>query len=1049
MPRVFIPRIVTEDNALGGSKIEKSLRFNGNDTYLSRTPSSASNRRTWTWSAWIKKSKNATVQDLFSAYDGSAYNIIRIGSDDQLNFQSNSAQIKETSAVLRDTNAWYHIVVAVDTTSGTAADRVIIYINGSRQSLATDNSVSQNTDYAFNTTNAHTIGVYANGSSYNFDGYMAEINFVDGYQYDASYFGFTDGQTGMWMPERYEGTYGTNGFYLNFGNASSGDEYQKYTVPTASFTNDSDTLLLINNNESNGSTTFTDSSSNGYSISGTGSIAHSTAQAKFGSSSILFDGSDDSLSVGGNGTLYSEMTASSNKTYEAFMYLNADDYTYIMSISSNQRYLGFNMSVSNGRFGFNGNYPNPYNSVQGYVPALDIPIGRWFHVFIQRNADGTMSVGFDGKILTDSVAEGADVSASGTTGPLKIGSQHYYGSTHRYFYDGYMDEIRMSDTPRYSPLGGAGTVGQDYSGNNNNLTPKNFSLGGVVKDTPTNNFSTLNPLDIYGDGLAEEVSDGNLEANNTSGSYRVTGSTNYLTTGKWYWETKILNAGDSSLVGVTCSDYDAGSGARRAYNSNGKKYIGNGENYGATYTTNDIIGTALDLDNGTIIFYKNGSSQGVAFTDLLTAMVREGWTPMFNGYNDSKGSFNFGQDSSFSNTKLPQGYKDDFGRGDFYYSVPSGYQALCSANLPPNASSIIRPQKHFETLIYTGDGTATRSISGLEFKPDFIWIKNRGQTDWHIWGDSVRGFPQTIYSNRTEAEVNGAGSGEHGHIASAHDHGFIVKDDDGTVGGNCNANSETYVAWCWKGGGTAVSNSDGTITSSVSANTEAGFSVVTWTGSGADASVGHGLGKKPHVIFVKNRSAGDNWRVWWKNVTTSDAHALVLNDTTAVYTGSDKWYNSPNSNDTTTTTFGVSDDGSTNRSGESFVGYCWAEIPGYSKFGTYTGNGSSDGPYIHLGFRPAWTMIKSSSTTWNWVIQDTKRFDGFNSGATNRNLAANSNSAEPSSASFSGNEIDYLSNGFKLRSTAANTNASGGTYIYMAFAEQPGVTSFDTFPNAR
>ena len=269
----------------------------------------------------------------------------------------------------------------------------------------------------------HQIGERGyDGSGTYINGYMAEMNVIQGQALDPSYFGFTDTQTGIWMPKRYEGTYGTNGFYLNFGNASSGDEYQKYTVPTASFTNDSDTLLLINNNESNGSTTFTDSSSNGYSISGTGSIAHSTAQSKFGSSSILFDGSDDSLSVGGNGTLYSEMTASSNKTYEAFMYLNADDYTYIMSSSSNQRYLGFNMNVSSGKFGFNGNYPSPYTSVEGFAPGLDIPIGRWFHVFVQRNADGTMSVGFDGKILADSLAEGADVSTSGTTGPLKIGS---------------------------------------------------------------------------------------------------------------------------------------------------------------------------------------------------------------------------------------------------------------------------------------------------------------------------------------------------------------------------------------------------------------------------------------------------------------------------------------------------------------------------------------------------------------------------------------------------------------------------------------------------
>ena len=569
----------------------------------------------------------------------------------------------------------------------------------------------------------------------------------------------------------------------------------------------------------------------------------------------------------------------------------------------------------------------------------------------------------------------------------------------------------------------------------------------------------MNPLTNYS-GLSQ----GNLRFNyyNDSAGNRSTQATIALPkSGKWYWEARYSESTgqiSTKYFGVSQAQMNTGYlTAPYVYydrtliaNGNSSENISHGQDWYNGVGVPAILGCAVNVDNNTVSFYHNNTLQGTITLPTLTPLQEYffTWANTSGGSSSSlNDTFNFGADSTFQGQVSRGNNTDANGIGDFKYAVPSGHLALCSKNISPkNVPSIIRPQRHFETLIYTGDGTATRSISGLEFKPDFIWIKNRGQTDWHIWGDSVRGFPQTIYSNRAEAEVNGAGSGEHGHIASAHDHGFIVKDDDGTVGGNCNANSETYVAWCWKGGGTAVSNSDGTITSSVSANTEAGFSIVTWTGSGADASVGHGLGKKPHVIFVKNRSASDNWRVWWKNVTTSDAHALVLNDTTAVYTGSDKWYNSPNSNDTTTTTFGVSNDGSTNRSGESFVGYCWAEIPGYSKFGTYTGNGSSDGTYVHLDFRPAWVMVKRTSGTQNWRIFDNKR-NTFND--VDLNLQANSNGAEFESSAY--NALDFLSNGFKLRGTNADegTNQNGQTYAYMAFAEEPGTTSFDTFPNAR
>tara|TARA_R100000278_G_scaffold4468_1_gene7537 strand:+ start:548 stop:3700 length:3153 start_codon:yes stop_codon:yes gene_type:complete len=1050
MARAFVPHHISDDSALGGSLIDKGLRFNGDDTYLSRTPSSASNRRTWTWSAWIKKSKNGAVQDLFSAYDGSAYNIIRIGSDDQLNFQSNSAAIKETSAVLRDISAWYHIVVAIDTTSGTAADRVIIYINGSRQSLATDNSVSQNTDYAFNTTNAHTIGVYANGSSYNFDGYMAEINFIDGIALDPSYFGYTDFQTGLWRPKKYEGSYNTNGFHLEFKNTSTA---ASYTVPTASFTNDSDTALLINNNESNGSTTFTDSSSNGYSVSGTGGVSHSTSYSKFGTSSISFDGSDDSLTVGGNGTLYSELTASSNKTYEAFVYHTANDYTYLFSNSSNQQYLGVYLNATAGHFGFNGNSPNPYTAVRGDIPGGTIPLNQWNHFFVQRNADGTMTVGFNGSILQNSVAEGANNTASGTVGPLKIGSQHYYGSSHRYFFEGYMDELRISNTPRYS-ASYEGTVGDDTSGQGNTFTPNNFTSSDVLSDVPTNNFCTHNPLDDdY--GSVSTFSEGNLQASRGSSNHGSTRGTIGMSSGKWYFEYCLPTAtnGSASFWGGVCNStadmtVSRTNGMWNYGGSNGEFIVrGTGNtgihNYGSDIAAGTVVGVAVDMDNKKIWIAKNnswfGSSNAVTdgnpstgtnptstFTD---SQIPDGHLyPQLGLYNYAA-KVNFGQDSSFSGTKTAQTNKDASGLGNFFYAPPTGFLALCTNNLPSEAQYVIEPQKHFNTLTYTGDGSSSNEVTGLQFKPDLVWIKSRLSTSEHILQDSVRGA--NVFTSITQAQEGATGGGW---VKNMNENGFITD-----VNGPINTNGASYVAWCWKAGGTAVTNNDGSKSVTLSANQEAGFSIIEFAGNDANATIGHGLGKKPKFFVVKSRTHSQNWFAY--HVGTGATKNPRLNDNT-VYTTANIW----NNTEPTDTVINLGSSSGVNGNGNSYICYCWTDIPGYSKIGSYVGNANADGPFVYCGFRPAFILFKNGSTTTNWEIYDTTRPYGVSNPAL-RPLYANHNYVEETHATLP--LLDILSNGFKIRGTWDEFNKSGNTILYMAFAEQPGPTAYATETNAR
>ena len=317
--------------------------------------------------------------------------------------------------------------------------------------------------------------------------------------------------------------------------------------------------------------------------------------------------------------------------------------------------------------------------------------------------------------------------------------------------------------------------------------------------------------------------------------------------------------------------------------------------------------------------------------------------------------------------------------------------------------------------LYTGNGS-TQSISNavntVSFKPDFVWYKSRTVTAYnHGLFDSVRGVNAFLASNLTNAEATYSG------VSAFNLDGFSLGTD---AGGN--ASATTYVGWQWKAGGTAVSNTAGTITSSVSANTTAGFSVVTYTGNGsASATVGHGLGVAPSLIIVKNRSAaGSSWAVYHVSIPTQ---YIVLNITDAAQAG--QWISS------TTTTISYSSLSSwTNTSAATYVAYCWAPIAGYSAFGTYTGNGSADGPFIYTGFRPRFIMIKSSSSAYNWFIQDTSR------DATNvMGLDIMPNLAQVEAADSPTN--DFLSNGFKVRNTYVSLNGSGSTYIYAAFAENP------------
>jgi hypothetical protein len=322
--------------------------------------------------------------------------------------------------------------------------------------------------------------------------------------------------------------------------------------------------------------------------------------------------------------------------------------------------------------------------------------------------------------------------------------------------------------------------------------------------------------------------------------------------------------------------------------------------------------------------------------------------------------------------------------------------------------------------LYTGNsGTQSivNGVAGQAFQPDFVWLKSRSNALDHGLNDSVRGVQKTLASNGTGAE-NYGGTGE---LTAFNSNGFTLV-NSGSY--QTNQSGYTYVAWQWKAGGTAVTNTSGSISSQVSANTTSGFSIVTYTGNGSTgATVGHGLGVTPAMIIVKKRSSTGNWITY--HTSTGINQYLYLNSTSASATATPTW-------GVSSTTFTLQQSYSDyNDNGVTYVAYCWTPIAGYSAFGSYTGNGSADGSFVYLGFRPRFIMIKRSDTIANWTIRDTAR-NPYNS--ANLGLFPNLSIAEDST---SGREIDILSNGFKIRGTDSDLNTSSGTYTYACWAENP------------
>ena len=604
------------------------------------------------------------------------------------------------------------------------------------------------------------------------------------------------------------------------------------------------------------------------------------------------------------------------------------------------------------------------------------------------------------------------------------------GHTAANYFDGYMAEIHFidgtakaaSDFGEYNDDGvwipkaysgsygnngfylkgqDSSALGDDTSGNGNDFTSSGLAAADQMSDTPTNNHCTYNPLRIRG---TNTLSDGNLQAAAGSAGAYVT-STFGVSSGKWYWEYTFTGTYNFPIVGImgTALYQDAYpsqlTNAVLYYSSNGNKYIDStGSSYGASYAVSDKIGVALNLDDNEITFFKNNSTQGA-----ISISNRE-YTPLVGEEGSSNG-----------------GIIANFGQSDFEYTPPTGFKALNTSNLP--ATTITDGSAYFHTQLYTGNGSSglavTNDANAGDFKPDLWYLAPRSNGDNHVFIDSVRGVTQRLKTNSNDAEDTDSPA-------------QITFETDGfdldTTDVNFNGSGRTYVAWQWKTtGGSSSTNETGDITSTVSANTTAGFSVLTYSGNGSDnQEIGHGIGIAPKMIITKRRnSSGSNWTTYHDAVGINKV--FYFNSTAASSSNTEQYRATP-----TSSVYTVGVGGDINASGGTYVAYVFAEVPGYSSIGSYTGNGSADGPFVYTGFRPAWLLVKRVvGGTGNWDIFDNKR-DPFN--VVDAVLDADNNTAE---TTYSTIKFDFLSNGFKVRGTQSNINNSGDTYIYMAFAENP------------
>ena len=798
----------------------------------------------------------------------------------------------------------------------------------------------------------------------------------------------------------------------------------------------------------------------GKSVIGT-NVYHSTDVKNFGSSSIYFEGGDspnyyiDVPNVG-TGTSFMGITTG-DFTIETWWRQEINTSSRIFT-SSTDDHTGFAVDCSTAGalavyWSDNGTSHNIHSNLDINV-TLDF--NDWVHVTFQRSA-GQFQV-FKNGMLTYSAAQTASLRLDGA---LRIGNNHDLGGD----WGGYMDEFGVYSTAKYNPVAtglGTSTITPSYLDDptGNHFTPTGLAITDQMLDSPENNFCTFNAVAAY----SRTFTEGNLAHTGTTANDFAIASMAF-TKGKWYHEVKASGTHGASHSRMGFYQYTGkeqyqstqGAGAWGDYGST-VYYMGVdnfilGTDTDATHVNHavthadaagDVYMFAMDLDDpdGKAWFGVNGV--------WFAGNPAKGEDPPLNSsrLKDPLGNMAFSSapwtfaqyvtDNSITATvhaNFGQGdpdgennYTDSNGRGGFRFEPPSGFLSWCTANMKdadfapigPN-SAAGTPDKHFDTLLYTDTYAAGRlnRVGGLNFKPDFVWIKCREGTESHSLNDTVRGVNKRLMLD--SAAVEGAGG-----ITEFTEDGFVGSAGYGSDG---DSTGHDFVAWCWKAGNDTTENFDGTLTVKTSVNQDAGFSIITGTTANVEANdmaetFGHGLDTTPEVLLFRNLehpSGTQHARVFFPPLTTTNLKGLPLSTGALFTNGSYKTFEI-NGN-----LIGIGRE-AIEHNGDRFVCYAWHSVEGYSKFGSYEGNNNADGTFVYLGFKPAWVMIKNVDATGNWQILDNKR-NTVN--PANDFLRANSTAAESSNY-----DVDFLSNGIKLRNTDQDYNTAH-TFFYMAFAEMP------------
>ncbi|MEG3618968.1 LamG-like jellyroll fold domain-containing protein [Magnetovibrio sp. PR-2] len=981
--------------------IQYAALFDGSTGYLSRTPVTTTNRKTFTLSFWVYKCENDAQNVILSSRLSTGYSNFQYrGDDNKFEFVDGNVGYGQKAAnEFRDNGAWTHVVYWVDTTAASVSDRSGVYINGVEGTdyATTGTALGLNVDTEINHTWEHNIGRFGYLATGFLDGYLAEVHFFDGVKVPASEFGKTK-SNGNWVAKKYEGaaSYGTNGFYLDFSNSADlGLDVSQGANWGRSVS------LLMHMDGFNGSTTYSDDSLNGHTCTAYGNAQIDTAQSKFGGASGLFDGNGDYVSVPDNVSLDLQSEAFNIEFWYRFNAIpNYSVFLNKWTSSGNQRgwYLQHETVGANSiRFGWTADGSSGTAMTWPWSPSID----TWYHIAVSRDANGVSRCFIDGTEIGSSSTALNGISIYNSNQPLLVGCADNAG-TPAYFCNGWMDDLRIvKGGAVYTDNFSVPTVPHE-----NPVSGNHWALNGTVTQvtsTPTNTAATLNSLVP---SASNYLSKGNRK--HTNGNDVMNASTMSMTSGLWKAQVYVdsYGLGCNAYVGVVrAKDLGKTGGWNYGINSMqmGGGYDGVYANWvspisgGLTFTTGDMLDLIWNADTGNLKIYKN--NEGTA-TFNVTNSDWVGEPVLFYAVNSlSTGSFT----ATWS-----------FSEDDWAYTAQDGANALTTDDLLDN--STLNIDGHFKTVLYTGNGGSQTISSGLP-AVDFAWIKKRNGAERHEIVDSVRGDLLRLSTDRTDAEIAGGVT-------------FNGGDLDLSGGyGSSNENAFTYAAWC-ANLPSDETNSDGDITVTWKYNATLGMAVGTYTGNGtAGQTIGLPTinGTAPKFITWKNRSSAGGWEAWHNVIGASQY--LQLNTTAAAASDGGALMNNtvPTSS---VITLGSGANVNANTNNHLIIVFWETDL---CKIGSYTGNGSTDGPFVNMEGQPVWTLTKNLSGN-GWYMEDTVR-SPYN--PSHRLLYAHLSNAEATSWTGS----DYVSNGRKLRNIdGGNNSSSSNTYIYLAFVQPNGST---------